>query len=371
MPEYLAPGVYVEETSFRSKSIEGVSTSTAGFVGPARTGPISGDPELLVSFADFQRIYGGLDDLTYGGRPRTNYLAHAVRAFFEEGGRRLYVSRVFNFPGAGSFTYQPDVTTGVPAGYASRSNLDAPDVGPDIYNPPVLEALRLLARFPGAAGNLRVTFTLRVGPNALGGTDTAPTLTRVQDLDVVHVRRRNAATDTFWLAQPSGAVADGLFIARRNPVAGSWELRGDQGNPRALTDLFTGLPVGGEVQVRPLTVVVEVERPLARIDNGREFEAPEVLGEFGFHVEATSSLLAAFSRRPPTRFMALTVPFAIVRRAAGVASTGVSAAGNLDKESLNYHLIAVATSEDPDCAVLQRAVGLASHPLAVDEERKL
>ena len=35
MPEYLAPGVYVEETSFRAKSIEGVATSTAGFVGQA------------------------------------------------------------------------------------------------------------------------------------------------------------------------------------------------------------------------------------------------------------------------------------------------------------------------------------------------
>jgi len=33
MPEYLAPGVYIEETSFRPKTIEGVSTSTAGFVG--------------------------------------------------------------------------------------------------------------------------------------------------------------------------------------------------------------------------------------------------------------------------------------------------------------------------------------------------
>ena len=39
MPEYLAPGVYVEETSFRAKSIEGVATSTAGFVGQARFGP--------------------------------------------------------------------------------------------------------------------------------------------------------------------------------------------------------------------------------------------------------------------------------------------------------------------------------------------
>ena len=40
MPEYLAPGVYVEEVSYRSKSIEGVSTTTTGFVGPTRYGPV-------------------------------------------------------------------------------------------------------------------------------------------------------------------------------------------------------------------------------------------------------------------------------------------------------------------------------------------
>jgi ABC-type nitrate/sulfonate/bicarbonate transport system permease component len=33
VPEYLAPGVYVEETGYRSKAIEGVSTSTRGFAG--------------------------------------------------------------------------------------------------------------------------------------------------------------------------------------------------------------------------------------------------------------------------------------------------------------------------------------------------
>ena len=38
MPEYLAPGVYIEEVSFRSKSIEGVPTSTTGFAGMTRTG---------------------------------------------------------------------------------------------------------------------------------------------------------------------------------------------------------------------------------------------------------------------------------------------------------------------------------------------
>src|ERR1044072_625538 len=92
MPEYLAPGVYVEETSFRAKSIEGVGTSTTGFVGPTRKGPVGETPELITSFNDFERIYGGLDELSFG----PNYLAHAVRAYFDNGGSRLYVARVFS-----------------------------------------------------------------------------------------------------------------------------------------------------------------------------------------------------------------------------------------------------------------------------------
>src|SRR5260370_13492025 len=93
MPEYLAPGVYIEETSFRAKSIEGVSTSTAGFIGAAAYGPSTDIPELLTSFADFERIYGGLDQLEFEDIGTTdNFLAHSVRAFFENGGQRLYVT---------------------------------------------------------------------------------------------------------------------------------------------------------------------------------------------------------------------------------------------------------------------------------------
>ena len=49
MPEYLAPGVYVEEVSFRSKSIEGVSTSTTGFAGMTRYGPVQYSVKLVMS----------------------------------------------------------------------------------------------------------------------------------------------------------------------------------------------------------------------------------------------------------------------------------------------------------------------------------
>ena len=96
MPEYLSPGVYIEETSFRSKTIEGVSTSTAGFVGPARYGPVSGAPVLVTSLAEYQRIFGDLEDLNFTDQANTQvgYLGHAVRAFFENGGRKCWVVRV-------------------------------------------------------------------------------------------------------------------------------------------------------------------------------------------------------------------------------------------------------------------------------------
>ena len=99
MPEYLAPGVYVEETSFRAKSIEGVSTTTTGFIGPARYGPTDLEPDLITSLPEFERVYGDGRQLqfTIAGQPAPmdNYLWHAVRAFFEEGGKRLYVARTF------------------------------------------------------------------------------------------------------------------------------------------------------------------------------------------------------------------------------------------------------------------------------------
>src|SRR5262245_7416541 len=101
MPEYLAPGVYVEEVSFRSKSIEGVPTSTTGMAGLTRFGPVYylGGPanieqRLISSSTEFEHAYGGLEELDIDGG-RVCYLAQAARAFFDNGGKRLYVSRVF------------------------------------------------------------------------------------------------------------------------------------------------------------------------------------------------------------------------------------------------------------------------------------
>jgi len=92
MAEYLSPGVYVEEYDSSPRAIEGVGTSTAGFIGMTVKGPTVGAPSLVTSFADFQRQFGGyLSEYTHG---EYRYLAYAVEQFFTNGGTRCFVTRV-------------------------------------------------------------------------------------------------------------------------------------------------------------------------------------------------------------------------------------------------------------------------------------
>ena len=126
MPEYLAPAVFVEETSFRSKSIEGVSTSTAAFVGLTSRGAVTtadgNAPPLLTSFANFERLYGGFEDLQFSTGPKVNYLAHAARAFYDNGGGRLYVARILGAGAAAAKSFVHDNTTPDPRVFFEARN---------------------------------------------------------------------------------------------------------------------------------------------------------------------------------------------------------------------------------------------------------
>ena len=91
MAEYLSPGVYVEEYDSGATPMQGVSTSTAGFVGLAERGPVIGQPQLVTSFADYKRMYGGyLSEAAYGNN---RFLPYAVEQFFANGGARAYIMR--------------------------------------------------------------------------------------------------------------------------------------------------------------------------------------------------------------------------------------------------------------------------------------
>lgn len=125
MPEYLSPGVYVEEFDSAGQPLEGVSTSTGGFIGLAQRGPVEGLPQLVTSFADFQRIFGSyLSESSFGSY---RYLAYAVEHFFINGGSRCYVMRVA----------PPDVKTA--ANYEDENKEETP--------------LLITAKNPGAWGN--------------------------------------------------------------------------------------------------------------------------------------------------------------------------------------------------------------------------
>lgn len=97
MPEYLAPGVYIEEIPSGNKPIQAASTSTAGFVGMAARGPAN-VPTLVTSQGGYNRVFGGrLNPLVYSdGR---DALPYAVEGFFGNGGSRVYITRIVG-PGA-------------------------------------------------------------------------------------------------------------------------------------------------------------------------------------------------------------------------------------------------------------------------------
>src|SRR5512145_688843 len=87
MAELLHPGVYVEEVPSGVRPIEGVSTSTAAFIGTAARGRPN-TATLITKWEQFVAEFGGHID--------GSYLAYAVSQFFENGGSRCYIVRVLN-----------------------------------------------------------------------------------------------------------------------------------------------------------------------------------------------------------------------------------------------------------------------------------
>jgi len=86
MPEYLSPGVYVEEIELGPRPIEGVSTSTAGFLGETLRGP--DDIRFITGFEEFKRLYGGYVPID------ASTLPFAIDGFFKNGGQRCFVARI-------------------------------------------------------------------------------------------------------------------------------------------------------------------------------------------------------------------------------------------------------------------------------------
>lgn len=279
MPEYLAPGVYVEETSFRAKSIEGVSTSTTAFIGPALKGPVmprdaterwNATPELLTSFADFERIYGGFEPLAFEGERAENYLAHAVQAYFNNGGSRLYVARLYK----GELAY---------ARSAVLAQVVAGDDG----------EVSLRARFPGGWFNaVRVDVQALFTPTSLAALPNLPTGTLLRVVDTAE------ADFTATLFIKNGAT---------------WQTRpaADQSLGNAAADAFDG-----DLALQIVSAVVT-----ATHQNGDTLWSDTVSFVPGAHDDIATRLGEVQGRRS----LDLTVPVALVQGSTGTPATTADA----------------------------------------------
>ena len=85
MPNYLTPGVYIEEFSGGSKPLEAGATNVVGFLGVAEKGPVD-EPTLVTNWSAYCRTFGGMH--TQG------WLGHAVFLFFQNGGTKAYINNL-------------------------------------------------------------------------------------------------------------------------------------------------------------------------------------------------------------------------------------------------------------------------------------
>jgi phage tail sheath protein FI len=302
MPEYLAPGVYVEEVSFRNKSIEGLSTTTTGFVGPTRYGPIDLEPEIITSLGEFERTYGDRQQLQFSDtKPMHNWMWHAVRAFFEEGGKRLYVARVYRST--------PDGNEGFARGVLPvDTQVTAPAEGHTIEGD-FPNALHFRARFPGKPGAARVRLTLRLSQNILGGKPGNATLSALQPQDIVWIEKLTSP-----LSSPLSSGEFFLATSATDPALGppTWVFKRPGTTDVAPDDLTPSTnPKAPSDQVRIVTLTVTIapsdENGATSVWDTLPLDPTHKIGR------APDSVFDLFSEHPPSLTQARTLPIVITR----------------------------------------------------------
>jgi uncharacterized protein len=133
-PEYLSPGVYVEEVDKGTKPIEGAGTAMAAFVGFTEKGPAN-QPTFIPNWTEFVN--------TFGGFLKGGFLAQSVYGYFQNGGGRCYITRI---PG-GEAEGEPKAVAAIVSGAQ-----------------PAIETLSISALEAGAAGaDITVEFSKPTG----------------------------------------------------------------------------------------------------------------------------------------------------------------------------------------------------------------
>jgi len=186
------------------REVEGITTDVAAIVGTFAAGPMN-HPFLLESLAEFQEFYGGVDPLYEA--------SFQVRAFFENGGRRIWVSRT------------PDATlTGLTGGGMAGRGLLALEEA-NQFNALLVPELFTGAGIPDRAQAASVAITYAASRGAMMLLDPPLESTAAQDvIDWVHrsssqIRNRHAALFFGRVLVPVGPSAS-RWIGASGAAAG-------------------------------------------------------------------------------------------------------------------------------------------------------
>jgi phage tail sheath protein FI len=208
MPEYLSPGVYIQEVDSGPRPIEGVGTATAAFVGFAPAGPAN-KPVLVTNWSQYVETFGRLEE---GGRRNPHlsgaYLSHAVYGYFLNGGGRCYVTRVAPAKEDG---------TGASVQLPSRSSKAVPALTVAAKGAPG-EDIQVEVAPPSGESATDDTFTLKVSMGSVTETYDNITFGKKGKSPVETI---NQASQLVIIAeqQTNGAVAE------RTPEAGTYVLK--------------------------------------------------------------------------------------------------------------------------------------------------
>jgi phage tail sheath protein FI len=218
--ELLHPGVYVQEVPSAVRPIEGISTSTAAFIGVADKGPVPGtvlpngrmaQPVMVTSVTEYARQFGGFR--------RDSFLTYAVRAFFENGGQRLYIVRVVG-RGPTSPPSPASRAVGVGAGLAISA------INEGVWGNRI--SVRIVASSDGDTTNFKLLVLYDGDPvesfdnlTHSGSPNTAPGATRPAEYGrtVINSRSEYIAITADFTARPPNTTAIQLAGGSDGPLA--------------------------------------------------------------------------------------------------------------------------------------------------------
>jgi hypothetical protein len=217
-----------------------------------------------------------------------------VRSFFEEGGKRLYVSRVFSPVDA-----NPDLGPNW-SGYANG----ALDVSPS--------QLQVYARFPGKAGNARVSFTFKASQNILVNVAGAPAVRALTDRDVVSIRAVGTS--------PPAVISDGYYLALKDREHDTWAFS-STGDDLSTADVALADLNASHYAVYIITVTVTIDPLTGATGN---FVAPDLpLDPKHERAGNPDSMFAYFAEEPASMTRARTNPIMFLRDEVEILGTGI------------------------------------------------